>query len=245
MGRHKIKVVDTKTATAELVERATSLFGNPYDDREGRDPSLPTLRSVADQLHTTILRTRKLLITGSYFSTAISREVQSRVAAGESVEQIMAELNLSRASVYSYLPYKDIAFNLPVTTSNADRHRLYRKRKKAVRALQEEKNSINLWEAIVVFQNYKFKTSGRGKTEGVEFTYTVSKGGPSGRQYTGESVDGWGNELFVGGHEKSITRSSVDYALNLALTTTIKGPKSLKIFGSSYVYAIFHRFGLV
>ena len=51
--------------------------------------------------------------------------------------------------------------------------------------------------------------------------------------------------MFIEGRVKSITRSSVDYALNIALTNTITGVKQLKIIGSSYVYAIFLRFGLV
>ena len=37
---------------------------------------LPFLRTVAEELNTMILRTRKLLITAEYFSTATSRMVQ-------------------------------------------------------------------------------------------------------------------------------------------------------------------------
>lgn len=46
-----------------LLTRAAEAFIEPYDDRDERDVDLPSLRSVADQLNTTILRTRKLLIT--------------------------------------------------------------------------------------------------------------------------------------------------------------------------------------
>jgi len=45
--------------------------------------------------------------------------------------------------------------------------------------------------------------------------------------------------------EKSISRSSVDYALQIALEGNVAGPKALKIYGSSYVYSLFQRFGLV
>jgi hypothetical protein len=62
-------------------------------------------------------------------------------------------------------------------------------------------------------------------------------------------VDGYGNELWIVQNgekrEKSITRSSVDYALQIALEGEVTGPKGLKIYGSSYVYSIFKRFGLV
>ena len=45
--------------------------------------------------------------------------------------------------------------------------------------------------------------------------------------------------------EKSISRSSVDYALKIVMETAVSGPKQLKIYGSSYVWAIFKRFGLI
>ena len=48
----------------------------------------------------------------------------------------MRVTGLKRASVYSYLPYVGLAFNLEQTTVNADRHRLFRKRLKAVEALE-------------------------------------------------------------------------------------------------------------
>ena len=71
-----------------------------------------------------------------------------------------------------------------------------------------------------------------------------------GRRYAGENVEGHGNELWIikNGEraEKSISRSSVDYAFRIALEgETITGPKQLKIYGSSYVYSLFRRFGLV
>lgn len=43
---------------------------------------------------------------------------------------------------------------------------------------------------------------------------------------------------------------SVDYALKIAIETQehagqITGPKQLKIYGASYIFALFRRFGLV
>ena len=74
----------------------------------------------------------------------------------------------------------------------------------------------------------------------MKFTYVVSKpGGLSGQRYEGENVEGYGNELFINGREKGISRSSVDYALKVAQEETVNGPKQLKIYGASYVYAIF------
>ena len=67
-------------------------------------------------------------------------------------------------------------------------------------------------------------------------------------------MDGFGNELWIiqngEKREKSISRSSVDYALKITLETqnhgeSITGPKQLSVFGSSYIFALFRRFGLV
>ena len=75
-----------------------------------------------------------------------------------------------------------------------------------------------------------------------------SKGG---KHYEGTSVDGFGNELWIiqngEKREKSISRSSVDYALKVVLESEeqITGPKQLGVFGSSYTFALFRRFGLV
>ena len=246
MGRHKGKIVNPKESTEKLIEEAMSLFQEPFDNRSGRYQSLPTLRSVADSLGITILKTRKLLISGGYFTTDVGRRVQEMAEAGKSVEEIVDETGLSCASVYSYLPYKGIAFNLRETTMNADRHRLFRARKKAVQQLQNSPTSLHLWEAIVLFTGYTFSTSGQGKNEGVQFKYRVPEASSkAGKQYAGESVKGYVNELFIDGREKSIARSSVDYALKLVMEGGVTGPKGLKTFGASYVYAIFKRFGLV
>ena len=158
-----------------LLKKAVELFREPYDDRDERDVDLPSLRTVADQLNTTILRTRKLLITAEYFSTGTSRMVQEMAAEGRTIAEIMDVTELSRASINSYLPYKNLAFNLDQTTVNADRHRLFRRRVKAVEELKTHAGLPDemeyLWKAIIIFENYPFKTSGRGSREGVRFKY--------------------------------------------------------------------------
>ena len=138
MARPKKKNSNPQQSMEELLVNTVALYSIPYDDRDGeRDSELPSLRTVADQLGTTVLRVRKLLIAAEYFSTATSRQVQQMVAEGNSVESVMRVTGLKRASVYSYLPYVGLAFNLEWTTVNADRHRLFRKRLKAVEALAE------------------------------------------------------------------------------------------------------------
>ena len=251
MARPRKKNSNPALSMEELLKKAVSLFQEPYDDRDERNPSLPSLRSVADELNTTILRTRKLLITAEYFSTSTSRLVQELVTEGKSVEEIMEATNLKRASINSYLPYKNLAFNLDQTTVNADRHRIFRRRVRAVDELKLHADLPDemeyLWKAIIVFEDYPFKTSGRGSREGVKFTYKVSKtGGSGGRHYEGASVEGYGNEIWIEGKEKSISRSTVELGHKKAKEMGIvKGPKALGLPGSgSYVYPILLRFGI-
>lgn len=154
-------------------------------------------------------------------------------------------------------PYEKGVYNLADVSNAAEICRVYRERKEAVAQLQEEigsgsveDQSYVLWKAICLFSGYPFRTSGRGTRAGANFKYEVSKApGNSGRRYEGENVEGFGNELWIiqNGEkkEKSISRSSVDYALKVVTETEVSGPKQLKVYGSSYVYSMFRRFGLI
>ena len=239
----------------QLLKKAVELFQEPYDDRDERDADLPSLRAVADQLNTTILRTRKLLITAEYYSTETSRLVQTLTNEGVGMEEIMEMTHLKHASINSYLPYKNLAFNLDQTTVNADRHRVFRRRVKAVEELKTHAGipdeSLYLWKAIIAFENYPFKTSGRGNRKGVRFTYTVSRsGGAGGRHYNGAGVDGYGNELWIVANgekrEKSISRSTVELGYKKAREMgVVKGPKALGLPGAgSYLWPVLIRFGV-
>ncbi len=94
-----------------------------------------------------------------------------------------------------------------------------------------------LWQAIVLFQNYPFCTSGRGARPGVAFTYTIK-----------ERRDGrLGGEMVVDRKEKTITQSSVYIAYRKVreLGGIVTGPKKLGVFGASYLYPVFIRFGVI
>jgi len=255
MARPKKKNSDPSLSMHQLLNKAVDLFQEPYDDRDERESSLPSLRTVADQLNTTILRTRKLLITAEYYSTETSRLVQSLTNSGMGIEEIMAATGLKLASINSYLPYKNLAFNLDQTTVNADRHRVFRRRVKAVEELNTHAGFPDeleyLWKAIIAFENYPFRTSGRGSREGVRFTYTVSRSsGAGGRHYSGASVDGYGNELWIVANgekrEKSISRSTVELGYKKAREMgVVKGPKALGLPGAgSYLWPVLIRFGV-
>ena len=188
----KKKITDPEGSMEELIARAVEAAKAPFTP--DRKPELPSLRSVAEQLGTTVIRIRKLLITADYFTSPTAKTVQRMKSEGKSIEEIGAELRLKPAAVYGYLPYEYRPYNLPETTSNADRHKRYRATKKlktAVDTDNAEKISAALWRCVIVFEGYPFSTSGRGSRSGVEYTYQVSRrGSAGGRHYAGDSVQG-------------------------------------------------------
>lgn len=257
MSRPKKKNSNPAFSMEVLLARAVEAYVEPYDDRDERDPTLPSLRTVAEELNTTILRVRKLLITAEYYSTFTSRLVQDLSASGYTVEAIMEKTGLGKASVNSYLSYKKFAFKLDQTTVNADRHRVFRKRMKAVSNLLAHMDLPDemeyLWKVIVAFEGYAFKTFGRGSREGLKFYYTVSrKPSAGGRHYKGASIDGYGNELWITTlpdkveKAKTISRCTVEYGYKKARELkTVENPKALGLPGTgSYLYPVFLRLGV-
>lgn len=104
---------------------------------------------------------------------------------------------------------------------------------------------------IIAFEGYPFRTSGRGSREGTKFKYEMSREpGKSGRHYSGENVDGYGNELWiiVDGvkREKSISRSTVEHGYKKARELgVVKGPKALGLPGTgSYLWPVLIRLGV-
>ena len=89
----------------ELLTAVCEFFGDPVDDRKEEDPDHMSLHEVASQFDITVMKARKLLITGGLYSTAISRRVQELHARGLTVGQITEKTGLKRASINFYLPY--------------------------------------------------------------------------------------------------------------------------------------------
>lgn len=223
----------------------------------------PELKAIAEEIEISPSKLRKLLITSSvrdgvtYYSSPTADIILKLRAEGKSVAEIQETLGLSYTSVQGYLPHTKIIYSLDTMSSEAERIRLYRKRKKTVEELTAHLGlpdaSLYLWKAVVVFQGYPFTTSGRGSRPGIKFTYEVSKSGSAGgRHYQGETVEGYGNELWIirdgQRSEKSISRSTVDLALRNVLEADgyVKGPKALNIPGAhSYIFAMLLRFGVI
>ena len=150
---------DPARERGELVLQAAKLFEVPYDDRNLRDPDAPSLNEVARSMGITVLKARKLLITAGVYTTELSRSVQLMTADGSTLEEIMSTLDLSRASVNSYLPYCKGAYHLLEPSVYSEQSTRYRRRRDAIRmiaASQEQPEFSLVWEAILAFEGYIF-----------------------------------------------------------------------------------------
>ena len=236
MARPKKKNSNPKQSMEQLLKQAVALFQEPYDDRDERDADLPSLRSVAEALETTLLRVRKLLITAGAYSNAISDEANRLYESGKSVEEIRIIMGLGKSSVNGYLPYTKSVYKPDELSLNAERIAVFRKRQQAVKHLIEDRSDDNLWDAIVSFQNYPFHTA-----TGLPYVYELKKG------RNGE----YNRELIVNRRKesKSVVWSSVKLAFEKAMEmqgSVIDRPKALgDIRGISYIYPMLYRFEII
>ena len=204
-------------------------------DKEER----PSLQTIADELD--------LNPIGVYKSDAadqVQKVFGTHRKAGlshtEAIAATMRELNLSKASVTSYLPDEKGVYVPDETESNnlsvgAERIRRMRKRNKIIEMVRIEQTEEALWAAVIEFQGYKFRTY-----SGLVFSYSLKKG--RGDTYT--------KELFIDRREnsKSLAWSSVLLAFHNipSIGSVVDRPKALgDIRGVTYIYAMFYRFGLI
>ena len=209
-----------------------------------------TLSGTAKAMGISLMKVRKALITSGDFSSEISEDVERMLKSGRSVPDIARILNLTESSVYSYIPYKIRAYNLSEKSVDADRIGRYRERQKAIERLRQciensEDFDDALWDCIELYEGQKFRTSGRGRDHSgaVGFSYRLKVS-----SRTGEKTE----EMIISSREngKSITRSSVELAFRKAVEEQdnngfVLGPKKLGGFGSSYLYAIFLKWGII
>lgn len=221
------------------IDRAVEL----YDKEEH-----PSLQTIADELNLNPIKVRKLLITAGVYKSDAADQVQrvfnahrkAGLSHTEAIAATMRKLNLSKASVTSYLPYEKGVYFPAETDSNnlsvgAERIRRMRKRNKVLEELRTDQSEEALWAAVIEFQGYKFRTY-----SGLVFSYSLKKG--RGDTYT--------KELFIDRREnsKSLAWSSVLLAFHNipSIGSVVDRPKALgDIRGVTYIYAMFYRFGLI
>ena len=199
----------------------------------------PSYDFLTMNLH--FLKGRKLLITAGVYESEVAEKVQDTFekyretqSYKEAILSTANTLQLSKASVTSYLPYQKGVY-FPSTADKekisvgAERQRRYR----AIRKLRSEPTEEHLWETVLLYCGVQFKTY-----SGLPFTYEIRKGRSG--EYT--------KELWIDrrGKSKSLAWSSVLLALKNIKGEVVDRPKALgDIRGVTYIYGMFYRFGLI
>ena len=185
---------------------------------------------------------RKPLITAGVYESDVAEKVQDAFEKYRETQDYKtallstaAALDLSKASVTSYLPYQKGVY-FPSTEKEkisvgAERQRRYR----AMKRWRADPTEENFWGVLLAYAGVKFKTY-----SGLPFTYEIRKGRSG--EYT--------KELWIDRREKSksLAWSSVLLALNniRKVGEVVDRPKALgDIRGVTYIYGMFYRFGLI
>ena len=232
-GRKKLKPeYDAGKNLKEQMDAAVALYDSEM-----------SLQAIGDELGLNPIKVRKLLITAGVYESEVAEKVQDTFEEyretqndKEAILSTADILDLSQASVTSYLPYQKGVY-FPGTASKerisvgAERLRRYR----AVRKLRSEPTEEHLWEGVLLYSGVRFKTY-----SGLPFTYEIRKGRNG--QYT--------KELWIDRREnsKSLAWSSVLLALRniKRVGEVVDRPKALgDIRGVTYIYGMFYRFGLI
>ena len=232
-GRKKLKPeYDAGKNLKEQMESAVTLYEEKC-----------SLQSIGDALNLNPIKVRKLLITAGVYESEVAEKVKNTFEEYRETQDYKTSifstakaLNLSKASVTSYLPYQKGVY-FPGTAEKekisvgAERQRRYR----AMKQWKADPAEENFWGVVVAYAGVKFKTF-----SGLPFTYEVRKGRNG--EYT--------KELWIDRREKSksLAWSSVLLALRniKKVGEVIDRPKALgDIRGVTYIYGMFYRFGLI
>ena len=202
-----------------------------------------SLRAIGEELGLNPIKVRKLLITAGVYESEVAEKVQDTFEEyretqnyKEAILSTANTLQLSKASVTSYMPYKKGMY-FPSTAEKekisvgAERQRRYR----AMKRWRSDPTEENFWGVVVAYAGVKFKTY-----SGLPFSYEIKKG------RNGECT----KELWIDRREKSksLAWSSVLLALRniKKVGEVVDRPKSLgDIRGVTYIYGMFYRFGLI
>ena len=230
-GRKKLKPeYDAEKNLKEQMNAAVTLYDSEM-----------SLQAIGDALNLNSIKVRKLLITAGVYESDVAEKVKNTFEEYRetqnyktSILSTSSTLQLSKASVTSYLPYQKGVY-FPSTASKekisigAERQRRYRAMKRWRTAPTEE----NFWRVVLAYAGVKFKTY-----SGLPFSYEIKKGRNG--EYT--------KELWIDRREKSksLAWSSVLLAFGNIKGEVVDRPKALgDIRGVTYIYGIFYRFGLI
>ena len=183
---------------------------------------------------------RKPLITAGVYESDVAEKVQDAFEKYRETQDYKtallstaADLDLSKASVTSYLPYQKGVY-FPSTEKEkisvgAERQRRYR----VMKRWRVDPTEENFWGVVLAYAGIKFKTY-----SGLPFSYEIKKG--KNGEYT--------KELWIDRREKSksLAWSSIVLALGNIKEEVVDRPKALgDIRGVTYIYGMFYQFGLI
>ena len=167
-----------------------------------------SLQAIADELGLNPIKVRKLLITVGVYESDVAEKVQDTFEEYRATQDYKTAilstantLQLSKASVTSYLPYqKGVYFSSTAEIDKicvgAERQRRYR----AMKRWRANPTEENFWGVVLAYAGVKFNTY-----SGLPFSYEIKKGRNG--EYT--------KELWIDRREKSksLAWSSVLLAL--------------------------------
>ena len=230
-GRKKLKPeYDAGKNLKEQMDAAVALYDSEM-----------SLQAIGDELGLNPIKVRKLLITAGGYESEVAQKVQDTFEEYREIQDYKTSilstanaLQLSKASVTSYLPYQKGVY-YPSTADKekisvgAERQRRYR----AMKRWRANPTEENFWGVVLAYAGVGFKTY-----SGLPFTYEIKKGRSG--EYT--------KELWIDRREKSksLAWSSIVLALKNIKGEVVDRPKALgDIRGVTYIYGMFYRFGLI
>ena len=229
-GRKKLKPeYDAGKNLKEQMESAVALYDSEM-----------SLQAIGEELGLNPIKVRKLLITADVYESEVAEKVKNTFEEYRetqdyktSIISTSSTLQLSKASVTSYLPYQKGVY-FPSTEKEkisvgAERQRRYR----AMKRWRADQTEENFWGVVLAYAGVKFKTY-----SGWPFSYEIKKGRNG--EYT--------KELWIDRREKSksLAWSSVLLALGNIKGKVVERPKALgDIRGVTYIYGMFYQFGLI
>lgn len=180
-----------------------------------------SLQGIGDALNLNPIKVRKLLITAGVYESEVAEKVKNTFEEYRetqdyktSIRSTAKVLNLSKASVTSYLPYQKCVY-YPSTEKEkisvgAERQRRYR----AMKRWRADQTEENFWGVVLAYAGVKFKTY-----SGLPFSYEIKKGRNG--EYT--------KELWIDRREKSksLAWSSIVLALGNIKGEVVERPKAL------------------
>ena len=229
-GRKKLKPeFNAGKNLKEQVNAAVSLYDSEM-----------SLQAIGDALNLNPIKVRKLLITAGVYESDVAEKVKNTFEEYRetqdyktSIISTSSTLQLSKASVTSYLPYQKGVYYPSIEKEKisvgAERQRRYR----AMKRWKADPTEENFWGVVLAYAGVKFKTY-----SGLPFSYEIKKGRNG--EYT--------KELWIDRREnsKSLAWSSIVLALGNIKGEVVERPKALgDIRGVTYIYGMFYRFGLI